>query len=90
MMRLHHHAPMRTTLDIPDNLHRIALGLARHSGRSLSQTVAELMRRGLEAPTSRVTEAQAIYRIDPETGLPVVRSGQPITDDDVRALDDEA
>jgi hypothetical protein len=90
MMRQHHDASMRTTLDLPDNLHRIALGLARHSGRSLGQTVAELMRRGLETTASHVSEAQALYRIDPETGLPVVRSIQPITDDDVRALDDEA
>lgn len=81
---------MRTTLDLPDDLHRIALSLARHSGRSLGQTVGELMRRGLEAPVTRVADAAAVYTLDSGTGLPVVRSRQPITDEDVRALDEDA
>lgn len=83
---------MRTTLDLPDDLHRIATSLARHNKRSLGQVVAELMRRGLEAtavPANRVTEPQPFYRIDSLTGLPVVRSPRPITDDDVKALEDE-
>jgi hypothetical protein len=37
-----------------------------------------------------VAEAPAVYRLHPDTGLPVVASKQPITEDDVRALDDEA
>lgn len=81
---------MRTTLDLPDDLHRIALSLARHSGRSLGQTVGELMRRGLDAPATRVADAAAVYTLDSGTGLPVVRSRQPITDEDVRALDEDA
>lgn len=48
---------MRTTIDLPEELHRIATGLARHTGRSLSQTVVKLMERGLEqrsaAPAAR-------------------------------------
>ena len=43
---------MRTTVDLPDDLHRIATSLARHNKRSLGQVVAELMRRGLDAPTA--------------------------------------
>lgn len=78
---------MRTTIDLPDDLHRIALALARHNRRSLSGTVAELMRRGLE---SRAAEPPApAYRRDDDTGLPVVRSKRPITPEDVKALDDE-
>ena len=83
---------MRTTLDIPDDLHRIATSLARHNKRSLGQIVAELMRRGLEAPSAmtRVAEPAAFYRIDSETGLPViVGATRPMTDEDVKALDDE-
>ena len=83
---------MRTTLDLPEDLHRIASSLARHNKRSMGQIVAELMRRGLEAPVvpaNRVAEPQMFYRIDPLTGLPVVRSPRPITDDDVKALEDE-
>ena len=84
---------MRTTLDLPDDLHRIATSLARHNKRSLGQIVAELMRRGLEmpvAPASRVAEPQAFYRIDSLTGLPViVGATRVITDEDVKALEDE-
>ncbi|MFT4257414.1 MAG: hypothetical protein QM599_10715 [Pseudoxanthomonas sp.] len=83
---------MRTTIDLPEDLHRIATSLARHEKRSLGQIVAELMRRGLEvpeAPMYQVKEPQAVYRIDEETGLPVVRSSRPITAEDVKALEDE-
>lgn len=81
---------MRTTIELPDDLHRIATSLARHSKRSLGQIVAELMRRGLEVSTSRIGEPQAVYRIDDETGLPVILGANRImTDDDVSALEDE-
>jgi hypothetical protein len=82
---------MRTTIDLPDDLHRIVTSLARHTGRSLGQTVAELLRRGLAGPeqANRVAEAPAVYSIHPQTGLPVVASKQPITEDDIRALDEE-
>ena len=83
---------MRTTLDLPEDLHRIATSLARHNKRSLGQIVAELMRRGLEAPAipaNRVAEPQAAYTISPVTGLAVVSSPRPITDEDVKAFEDE-
>lgn len=86
-MHSHHDAVMRTTIDLPEDLHRIAVALARHNRRSLSDTVAELVRRGLEP---RVAEAgPPAYRVDDETGLPVVRSKYPVTPDDIKALDDE-
>ena len=82
---------MRTTIDLPDDLHRIVASLARHTGRSLSHAVAELMRRGLETSeqTNRIGEAAAAYQLHPLTGLPVVASRQPVTEDDIKALDDE-
>lgn len=81
---------MRTTIDLPDDLHRILNSVARHAGRSLGQTVAELVRRGLDAPdTPRPRDAPAVYRLHPATGLPVVSSRQPLTEDDVYALDDD-
>lgn len=77
-------AGVRTTIDLPADLHRIAVSLARDSGRSLSETVAALMRRALGAQ-----EGGEDY-VSPVTGLPVVRLGSgPITTEDVRALDDE-
>lgn len=87
MMQSHHDASMRTTIDLPDDLHRIAVALAQHNRRSLSRTVADLVRRGLE---TRVGDGEPPeYRIDEVTGLPVVSSKRPITPDDIKSLDDE-
>jgi hypothetical protein len=75
---------VRTTIDLPDDLHRIVMSLARDTGQTLSQTVATLLRRALEwpAPVECLTDAH--------TGFPVMRlGGAPITVEDVRALDDE-
>lgn len=75
---------MRTTIDLPDELHRIAMSVARDTGQTLSQTVAALLRRALERP-----EPAERYT-DSRTGFPVIRlGGAPITIEDVRALDDE-
>lgn len=74
---------MRTTIDLPDDLHRRARSIARDTSRSLSTTVADLMRRGLG-------DAQAIEISRSErTGLPVVRLGTIITSEDVRTLEDD-
>ncbi len=76
---------MRTTIDLPDDLHRIATSIARDTGRSLSETVADLVRRALAPGDSEVRRY-----ISPQTGLPVVHLGRgPITAEDVRALDDD-
>ncbi|KAA0080844.1 antitoxin [Mycolicibacterium sp. P9-64] len=74
---------MRTTIDLPEELHKQALAIARDTHRTLSETVADLIRRGLGAgtPTSMST--------DPRTGLPVVSVGTIVTSEDVRSLDDE-
>jgi hypothetical protein len=75
---------VRTTIDLPDDLHRIATSLARDTGQTLSQTVAALLRRALERP------APVECYTDSNTGFPVMRlGGAPITVEDVRALDDE-
>jgi predicted transcriptional regulator len=74
---------VRTTIDLPDDLHRQALSIARDTSRTLSEIVAELMRRGLGLGTS------AEVSRSPRTGLPVVRLGSVITTEDVRALEDE-
>jgi hypothetical protein len=74
---------MRTTIDLPDDLHRLARAIARDTSRSLSATVADLMRRGLgEVREPDVARSE-------RTGLPVVRLGKVVTSEDVRALDDE-
>jgi hypothetical protein len=48
----------------------------------------DLARRGINASRG-VEEGKPDYAVNPETGLPVFRSGRPITIDDVRALEDE-
>jgi hypothetical protein len=74
---------VRTTIDLPEDLHRLAQAIARDTSRTLSETVAVLMRRGLglgqaaEVSRSRVT------------GLPVVSLGTAISTEDVRELEDD-
>jgi hypothetical protein len=74
---------MRTTLELPDDLHRIATSIARDRGQTLSDTVADLLRRALgDGAVTRLGH-------DATTGLPVVRVGRVVTSDDVRSLDDD-
>jgi len=98
MMQTHHDAlasnrrspelPMRTTIDIPEREHALFTHLAHAQRTSLSKLIVELARRGLDAP-ARVGEEAAPYRIDPRTGFAVFRSGRPITNDDVKADEEE-
>lgn len=74
---------MRTTIDLPPDLHQLTTALARNRKQTLSQTVAEILRRALLSDDGpEVTQ-------DAATGLPVVRLGRPITSDDVAALEDD-
>ena len=83
-MRRCYDVVMRTTVDLPEDLHQLAASIARDTGRSLSETVAELMRRGL----GQGHAAAELSRSD-RTGLPVIRLGTVITTEDVRALEDD-
>jgi hypothetical protein len=85
---VHHDAMMlvsgvRTTIDFPDDLHKQALAIARDTHRTLSETVADLVRRGLRAGSA------AAISIDRRTGLPLVSAGTVVTSEDVRSLEDE-
>ena len=73
---------MRTTIDLPDDLHRVALSIARDSRQTLSQTVATLMRQALNA-------ADAERATGERQGFPLLRTRRALTAEDVRALDDE-
>jgi hypothetical protein len=74
---------MRTTIDLPDDLHKQALAVARDTHRTLSETVTDLIRRGLGAGSTTAIST------DPRTGLPVVSVGTTVTSEDVRSLEDE-
>jgi uncharacterized membrane protein len=74
---------MRTTIDLPEDLHRLARAVARDEGRTLSETVVRLLRRALgQDSTGAIAAADGV-------GLPAVRVGRPLSSDDVRSLDDE-
>jgi hypothetical protein len=77
---------MRTTLDIPEREHALYTSLARAQRTSLSKLLLTLAERGLD---NRLASDAPAYRVDPQTGLGVFRSGRPVTLDDVKALEDE-
>lgn len=74
---------MRTTVDLPADLHAQVVAIARDTHRTLSETVAFLMRRGLGEGHGAELGHSTV------TGLPVVRLGKVITTEDVRALEDD-
>ena len=81
---------MRTTIDLPDDLHQAVTSIAAHSRRSMNQTVADLIRRGLAPPSGTAgAVAATALQFDERTGLPLIRSPRPVTVEDVRALEDE-
>lgn len=71
---------MRTTVDLPDDLHRIARQLAEDEGLTMSEVIARLLRNGLGARSELVVTA------DPDSGLPLVRLGHELTSEDVADL----
>ncbi|ANI91736.1 Putative antitoxin VapB29 [Dietzia timorensis] len=80
-----YHWGMRTTIDLPDAVHRRAKELAQARGESLSSVVADLAVKGLAA----AGEPMRINR-DPVSGLPTVNLGYRLTSEEVaRELDDE-
>jgi hypothetical protein len=78
-----HDAVMRTTIDLPDDLHQAALQLARDRGQTLSRTVTELVRRAMAGGHDIAVTT------DPLTGLPLIHLGRRITVEDVQQADDD-
>ena len=64
-------------------MHQLALTIARDKSQTLSQTVAEIMRRGL------IEKVEPTITVSKVTGLPVFSFGKPITTEDVRSLEDD-
>lgn len=73
---------MRTTIDIPDDLHDVVRQLAHDRREPISKVAADLMRRALEAGTSKTP------RIGPR-GVPIISMGYPVTAEDVASLEDD-
>lgn len=73
---------MRTTIDLPDDLHQQARSIARDSDKPLSEVVSELMRRGLRSQPAEELGRSAKAR------FPTVDIGRTLTTEDVRTLED--
>lgn len=71
---------MRTTIDLPDDLHEFARQLAHERNRSMGEVIAELIRFGLRRGEPELTSTPR--------GLPLVSIGRPVTAEDVHSLDD--
>lgn len=75
---------MRTTIDLPPDLHALARELAHQQHKTLSQVITECVRRGLDiAPDGALTVSTS------PSGFPIVSGGKPVTAEDVRSLEDE-
>lgn len=73
---------MRTTVNLPENLHRVASATAHDSGTALSETISRLLAGALEAPGPVRVSTSSV------TGLRVATLGRPVTSDDLRSLGD--
>ncbi|MGO9509441.1 MAG: antitoxin [Mycobacterium sp.] len=74
---------MRITIDLPDDLEQQVMAIARDTRRTFSETVTDLIRRGLGSAS-----AGAVSRAT-RTGLPLVSLGRVVTSADVRSLADD-
>lgn len=75
---------MRTTIDLPADLHQATVLIARDRHQTLSRTVASLLRSALAAGTHN-----AAIEIETDSGLPTIRLGRQITGEDVAAAVDD-
>lgn len=80
---MHYDATMRTTVDLPPEVHASAKRLADRLHQSLSSTLAEVVALGL----ARLEEP--VISTDPASGLPVISLGRPVTADEVANVLDE-
>jgi predicted transcriptional regulator len=72
---------MRTTIDLPPDLHELARQLAHEGNRSPSDVIAALIRLGLQRDVAETATGPR--------GMPQLSVGRPITAEDVRSLDDD-
>lgn len=80
---------MRTTIDLPLELHHVLTSLSASTRKSLSQTAVELMQRGLRSPAAASALGATNLDVSPVTGLPLVRLARTVTPEDVKALEEQ-
>lgn len=74
---------MRTTVDLPDDLHQFVRDVANDTRMSLSEVIAQLIRQALGRSGTATLDTSEL------TGITTLSLGRTITSKDVRALDDE-
>lgn len=83
---------MKTALDLPDELAREIKVRAAMQGRKLKDVIAELLRLGLDAPTTEVDRPSPLAVVDHISGLPTIicriipPSGGSLTPERVAAI----
>ena len=73
---------MRTTIDLPSEIHQLIRQLAHEQSRTQSEIVTKLILKALGAPSNKKISIS-------ESGMPVVSIGRHITAEDVKTLEDE-
>lgn len=73
---------MRTTIDMPDDLHEVVRQLAHDRRESMSKVAADLLRRGVQG-----TDPPELVEI--RRGIPIISVGHPVTPADVASLEDD-
>jgi hypothetical protein len=71
---------MRTTVDLDEDILRVAKDLARESGQSLGRALSDLARRGLEPPARKATARGGI------PVFPRLPGAKPVTSEMVKEL----
>ena len=75
---------MRTTIDLPPELHALAREIAHQQHKTMSQVITECMQSALD-----ISSDKALTISTSASGFPVVSGGRPVTAEDVRSLEDE-
>lgn len=70
---------MRTTVDLPDDVHQLVRQLAHEQNTTISRVLTQLVTHGL-VPTAEPGRGAR--------GMPTVSVGRVVTAEDVRSLDD--
>ena len=75
---------MRTTIDLPADLHALAREIAHQQRKTMSEVITECVQRGLG-----IAPEETVHIYTTDSGFPTILLGRPITAEDVRSLDDE-
>ncbi|MXW42261.1 MAG: antitoxin [Acidimicrobiia bacterium] len=77
---------MRTTVDLPEDIHTLASELAHQQRKTMSEVLVEFIRDGLNSLNEAEVNEKAEVN---KSGWPTVTIGRIITAEDVRSLEDE-